>query len=123
MMRDVIELHGLEVFAYHGVFEHEQAEGQTFVIDLALELDLSEAAATDDLAATVNYGLLAHEIANATRATRFQLIEALAVHLCDVVLAHDLVDAVTVKVGKPQAPIDETFGTVAVTLRRERDSA
>ncbi|MBT5616793.1 MAG: dihydroneopterin aldolase, partial [Microbacteriaceae bacterium] len=40
-MRDVISLRGLEVFAHHGVFDHERAEGQTFVVDVEVEYDAS----------------------------------------------------------------------------------
>lgn len=117
---DLIELQGLEVFAHHGVFAHERVDGQIFVIDVTLELDLAAAADTDDLGATVNYGALAERVAEAARSTQFALIEALAGHLCQVVLAFAQVNAVTVRVAKPQAPIDESLGTVAVAMRRER---
>ena len=55
---DVIEIRGIRGFGRHGVFDHERAEGQEFVVDVRLELDTRKAAATDDLADTVNYGVV-----------------------------------------------------------------
>lgn len=117
---DRIEITGLEAFGHHGVLPREQAEGQTFVVDLALELDLEPAAASDDLAATVHYGELAERVAGAVAETRFDLIEALAGHLVGLALSDPRVSAVTVRVGKPQAPVDAVFTDVAVVLRRAR---
>jgi dihydroneopterin aldolase len=117
---DRIELTGLRAFGHHGVLEHEQRDGQTFVVDLTLELDLSAAAVTDDLAATVHYGELAEQVVRAVETTRFDLIEALAGHLAELVLTDARIAAVTVRVAKPQAPIPVPFNGVAVVLRRTR---
>ena len=59
---DVIEIRGIRGFGRHGVFDHERAEGQEFVVDVRLELDTRKAAATDDLADTVNYGVVAEQV-------------------------------------------------------------
>ena len=53
---DRIRLTGLVARGHHGVFAHEKRDGQEFVVDLELGLDLSVAGASDDLAATVDYG-------------------------------------------------------------------
>ena len=53
---DLLEIRGIEVYAHHGVFEHERRDGQVFVIDLALSVDTRAAAHHDDLAQTVDYG-------------------------------------------------------------------
>ncbi|CPZ70222.1 Dihydroneopterin aldolase (FolB) [Mycobacteroides abscessus] len=45
-MTDRIELRGLKVFGYHGVFEHERRDGQEFSVDITVWLDLDTAAAT-----------------------------------------------------------------------------
>ncbi|MDT5223834.1 MAG: 7,8-dihydroneopterin aldolase/epimerase/oxygenase, partial [Mycobacterium sp.] len=49
-MADRIELRGLTVRGHHGVFEHERLNGQDFVVDITLWMDLAQAAASDDLA-------------------------------------------------------------------------
>ncbi|MBC7308891.1 MAG: dihydroneopterin aldolase, partial [Tetrasphaera sp.] len=58
-MRDVIEVLGIRATGFHGVFEHEKRDGQEFVVDVSLELDLRPAGESDDLAETVNYGEVA----------------------------------------------------------------
>ena len=60
---DSIVVTGLRVRANHGVFDFERADGQEFVVDVTAWLDLSAAAAGDDLGATVHYGELAEAVA------------------------------------------------------------
>jgi dihydroneopterin aldolase len=50
------QIRGIECFGHHGVFDFERREGQVFVIDLELGIDTRPAAASDDLADTVDYG-------------------------------------------------------------------
>lgn len=120
MAADRITLTGLRVRGYHGVFDVERREGQDFVVDVALELDTRPAAATDDLTRTVHYGELASALAEVISGEPVDLLETLAARLIDVCLADSRVDAATVTVHKPQAPIPLTFTDVAVTIRRSR---
>jgi dihydroneopterin aldolase len=117
---DSIVLTGLRVRANHGVFDFERAEGQDFVVDVTAWLDLSPAAAGDDLGATVHYGELAEEVAAAVGRDPVDLIETVAERVAATVLAHEPVDAVEVTVHKPQAPIAVPFGDVAVRIVRSR---
>lgn len=117
---DRIELRGLRAFGRHGVFAHERAEGQMFVVDLDLELDLAVPARSDALADTVDYGALGTAVVEAVGATRFDLLEALASHLAELALSTTRADAVVVRVGKPEAPMTVPFDDVAVVVRRAR---
>jgi dihydroneopterin aldolase len=117
---DRVTLTGLRVRGFHGVFEHERRDGQDFVVDAVLELDTSRAAASDDLADTVHYGELASALAAVVAGEPLDLLETLAARLAAVGLADPRVQAVTVTVHKPQAPIPLSFADVAVTIRRER---
>jgi dihydroneopterin aldolase len=119
-MRDRIFLTGLRVFGRHGVFDFERAEGQDFVVDVELELDTRVAAASDDLADTVDYGGLAQGLADVIEGEPVNLLETLAERLAKVCLADARVSAATVTVHKPLAPIPLAFGDVAVRIRRER---
>ena len=119
-MPDVISLLGLRVRGFHGVFDHERRDGQDFVVDAVLELSTATAAVSDDLHDTVHYGELAEGLAAVVAGEPVNLLETLAARLADVCLADARVDAATVTVHKPQAPIPLTFTDVAVTIRRER---
>jgi 7,8-dihydroneopterin aldolase/epimerase/oxygenase len=117
---DRIRLTGLRVHGRHGVHDFERADGQDFVIDAELELDLAPAAATDDVTRTVHYGELAGRLAAIVAGEPVDLIETLADRLVAECLTDERVAAATVTVHKPQAPIPHEFADVAVVLRRER---
>jgi dihydroneopterin aldolase len=117
---DRIRLSGLRVYGRHGVFEHERRDGQDFVVDAELELSTAAAAASDDLADTVDYGDLASRLAAVVAGEPVNLLETLVARLADECLADPRVEAATVTVHKPQAPIPLTFADVAVTIRRDR---
>lgn len=119
-MSDRIELRGLTVRGFHGVFDFERRDGQDFVVDVALELPTGLAAVSDDLADTVHYGELAEGLAAVVAGEPVNLLETLAERLAAVCLADARVEAATVTVHKPQAPIPLAFADVAVTIRRER---
>jgi dihydroneopterin aldolase len=119
-MTDRIQLRGLRVRGNHGVFDFERRDGQDFVIDVDLDLDLAPAAASDEVTDTVHYGELAGRLAGVVGGDPVNLIETLADRLAAVCLADERVTAATVTVHKPQAPIPHEFADVAVTLRRTR---
>ena len=120
-MSDRIFIQGLALHAYHGVMPHEAKVGQSFAIDLLLDIDLSEAARTDKVADTVSYDKVVDCATRAFVAQRFRLIEAAAGSVADAILAaFPRVRSVTVTIHKPHAPIAATFSDVGVTLVRAR---
>jgi 7,8-dihydroneopterin aldolase/epimerase/oxygenase len=119
-MADRIELRGLTVRGHHGVHEEERSDGQDFVVDITVWLDLERAAASDDLADTLDYGVLAQRAADIVGGRARNLIEAVAGEIADDVMRDDRVHAVEVVLHKPQAPIPLTFNDVAVVARRSR---
>jgi dihydroneopterin aldolase len=123
MMADTIRLTGLRVRGHHGVYDFERAQGQDFVVDVTLELDLDLAARSDDVTDTVHYGHLADQLAEIVAGEPVNLLETLASRLVDAVLQDTRVAATTVTVHKPQAPIQHTFADVSVTLRRTNPGA
>ncbi|GAA1570441.1 dihydroneopterin aldolase [Dactylosporangium maewongense] len=120
MTADRITLTGLRVRGNHGVFDFERRDGQDFVIDVILELDLAPAAESDDVTDTVHYGELAGRLAEIVAGDPVNLIETLAHRLAGSCLEDSRVRAATVTVHKPQAPIPHEFADVAVTIRRTR---
>ena len=122
-MADRITLSGLRLRGFHGVFDHERRDGQDFVVDITLWLDLSEAVAGDDLAATVHYGELAQLAAEIVAGPPRNLIEAVAGEIADRVMATYPLHAVEVTLHKPSAPIPLDFQDVSVTVRRSTKRA
>jgi 7,8-dihydroneopterin aldolase/epimerase/oxygenase len=119
-MTDRIELTGLKVRGHHGVFDHEKRDGQDFVVDITLWIDLAEAAATDDLTKTVHYGELAEMAAGIIAGPPRDLIETVSAEIADTVMKDERVHAVEVVLHKPHAPIPLDFADVAVVARRSR---
>jgi dihydroneopterin aldolase len=117
---DRIELRGLTVRGHHGVFEHERRDGQDFVVDVTVWIDLAAAAASDDLADTLDYGALAQRAADVVTGQPRNLIETVAAEIADGVITDERVHAVEVVLHKPSAPIPLTFDDVAVVARRSR---
>lgn len=123
-MTDRIFITGLTLHAYHGVMAHEGKVGQTFGIDLELDIDLSEAARTDKVADTVSYDAVVTRASEAFLGQRFRLIEAAAGRVADAVLAaFPRVKSIAVTIHKPHAPVAATFSDVGVRLERARTPA
>jgi 7,8-dihydroneopterin aldolase/epimerase/oxygenase len=121
-MSDAIFLKGLALHAYHGVMQHEAKVGQTFQIDLQLDLDLGNASRTDKLKDTVSYDLVIKIVTEAFCGRRYRLVEAAAGAAAEAVLARcPQVHSVHVTVHKPHAPIAATFEDVGVTIERARN--
>ena len=119
-MADRIELRGLTVRGRHGVFDHERVNGQDFVVDVTVWIDLAAAAASDDLADTYDYGTLAQLAAQVVAGPPRNLIETVGADIADRVMEDERVHAVEVVLHKPQAPIPLQFTDVAVVVRRSR---
>lgn len=122
---DRLSLVGMRFSGRHGVHAEEKLAAQRFEVDLVLHADLEPAARQDDLEATVDYGSLFDLVRAIVEGRSFDLIEALAGSIASATLAATdaaLVDAVEVRVRKPNAPLDGEFDTVEVALVRRRGS-
>ena len=117
---DHIRLTGLRIFAHHGVLDFERENGQEFIIDLEIGLDLAPAAASDDVTKTIHYGELAEAVYAAVQADTVDLIETVAERVAAIALGYERALQVTVTIHKPAAPITVPFGDVSVTITRSR---
>lgn len=116
---DVIRIEGIEAFGYHGVFPQEKREGQTFLVDVDIETSFDEAIAHDDVAYTVDYGVVAERVAEIIQGEPADLIETVCDRIVTKVLSLERVKATRVTIHKPQAPISLPFAGVSVSRRRE----
>jgi dihydroneopterin aldolase len=118
---DRIELHGLRARGFHGVFDFERRQGQEFVVDLVLHVDVRDAASTDQLAHTVHYGVIAQQVHDVVTGEPVDLIETLASRIAATVLENRAVAAVDVAVHKPHAPIEVPFDDVVLRIHRRQE--
>lgn len=120
-MTDRIVLQGISARGFHGVLDAEKIEGQDFVVDVALEVDLRRAGRSDLLLHTVSYAEVASDVVALITGPSLDLIETLADRIAAAALRRPLVQAVEVTVHKPQAPVGVPFGDVRVVVVRQRD--
>jgi dihydroneopterin aldolase len=120
-MSDSIRIEGITAKGFHGVFPEEKRDGQLFIVDAVLSLDLTKAANSDDLAETVDYSAVAREIENEIKSGSYDLIEMLAGRIASGILEkYSLVHRVEVTVHKPEANLGVTFSDLSVTITRTR---
>ncbi len=120
---DRLSLLGMRFRARHGVLPGEKLDPQRFEVDVVLHADLSPAAERDDLAATVDYVALQRLVRAIVEGPSHDLIESLAGAIAGAALAATdptVVDAVEVRVRKPDAPLDGELETVEASLLRRR---
>lgn len=115
---DRIVLSGMEYFAYHGVYDEEGTLGARFAVDVELLLPLST---TDSIRSTIDYGRVHRFVTEQVTGQRFKLIEALASTIAEGLLAsEELLEAVVVRVHKPNAPLRGIVRDVYVEVKRRR---
>jgi dihydroneopterin aldolase len=118
---DTIFISALALHAYHGVMPHEGKVGQSFKLDITLDIDLDEAARSDRLRHTVSYDQVAAVATEAFCKKPYKLIEAAAGAVIDALLhKFPRVTRVRITVHKPHAPIAATFDDVGVIITRGR---
>ena len=123
-MSDVLRLRNLTFHAYHGLFPEEARLGQRFEVDVELHLDLAAAGAADDPARTVDYSEVGRVVEGVVTGRRFGLVEALAEAVAAAVLEgfHDpagvALEAVRVRVRKPNPPVPLAFDGLEVEIER-----
>ncbi len=118
---DKIYLNELNFYGYHGVLPQENQLGQVFQVSLVLHLSTKEAGVTDSVQDTVSYADVYETVKEITEAREFKLIEALAETIATEILRdYAKLNAVTVKVVKPNPPIPGHYHSVAVEIYRER---
>ena len=120
-MTDAVFITGLALHAHHGVMAHEAKVGQTFALDLVIDLDLASASRSDKLAQTVSYDEVVALASETFCGRRYRLIEAAAGAVAQAVLdTFAQARSVCVTVHKPHAPIPASFADVGVRVTRTR---
>jgi dihydroneopterin aldolase len=120
-MGDAICINGIRGYGYTGYLDEEQVLGQWFEVTLRIGLDLSRTGADDELAHSLDYGLVVQRVRGLLEQSRFRTIERLAAVICDAVLEFGQVQRVEVALTKVAAPIPGFDGRIAIEMTRHRD--
>jgi dihydroneopterin aldolase len=111
-----IKVTGLRVRTHVGVSDEERATPQTVVVDLDVDADIASAAASDDIADTIDYANLVGTVSETVAASRSKLLEHLAAQVVSVVLSMDGVRGVTVEIAKDPPPLQHEVDRVSVKI-------
>lgn len=118
-MLDRIYIEGLKTAAIIGIYDWEREQTQPLIFDLELSVPIHTAASSDAIEDTVDYKVVCDEIREAVSVSRFELLESLVEHLCELIFTrHAAVQKIELKVSKPQA-VPET-DTVGLKITRTR---
>lgn len=115
-----IELHGIELHAFHGVLEHERREGQRFLVDLELDLAEDTAAASDRIDDAVDYRDVVAAVVEVSEARAYHLLEAFATEIADTLLQRFPLTRARVRVRKPDVVLSRPVDHAAVVVERRR---
>lgn len=119
MTEDKIIVQGMTFWGYHGVNPEERTQGQRFVVDLELAMDLAPAGTSDDLGQTASYAAAYRVAKEVVEGEPLNLIEAVAERLAAALLERFPLESVRVRVRKPWAPVKgSVLDTVAVEVVR-----
>ncbi len=116
-MTDQIEIMGVRGYGYHGVLESERRDGQEFLVDIVLGVDLVDLG--DDLERTIDYSVVAQRAHDVIVGEPCQLIETVAQRIVDACADVGPLQFMEVAVHKPSAPIAVPFNDVVARVRRE----
>ena len=119
---DVIRVDDLRLWAHVGVLDHERLHGQWFRVDLALHLDVSQAALADSLEATADYSQAVQALQTLAADIRCQTIEHFSERMFDVL--EQLYGSIPIRLRlcKCRPPIPGFAGTVSIERWRRKPS-
>ncbi|SET84075.1 dihydroneopterin aldolase [Oceanobacillus limi] len=118
---DKIKLNQMQFYGYHGLFPEENKLGQRFLVDLVLFMDLTKAGMSDNMIDSINYGQVYDRVQKVVEGKAKNLIESVAEDIANELLtSFDLLQACTVNLTKPDAPIPGHIQSVSIEIYREK---
>ncbi|MEE1010620.1 MAG: dihydroneopterin aldolase [Acutalibacteraceae bacterium] len=119
---DKILIRNLKIFAYHGVHDYEKENGQNFVFDIDVFVDVSDACKSDNVDDTVSYSAVIYQVQKIFTENKYDLLEKAAQTVADGLFeSFDKIQSLRILLKKPEAPIKADFDYVGVEIFRERE--
>lgn len=118
-MQSTIQLSGLEFYAFHGVTEQERKVGNTFLVDISIDTDISRPMETDLLEDTVNYAEI-YDLVKTEMSVPSNLLEHIAGRILKCLLSrYPQVSRARVEVAKRNPPVGGQTAWAKVTVSGE----
>lgn len=118
---DIIKIKGLKLFAYHGVNPEEKEQGQNFIFDIDLYVNLNKPCASDDVNDTVSYAKVVKTVRRVFTEKKYNLLEKCAQAVSDAIFdEYSEVQKLEITLKKPEAPVSAEFEYMAVNIVRTR---
>ena len=115
-MINIVEVSGIEVYAYHGCMEEEERLGGKYLVDISIHTNFSESAKTDKLTDTIDYVHI-RKIVMEEMAIRSKLIEHVGYRIQQrFKSAFPNIIKSRIKVRKLNPPIEGTVKEVAIVI-------
>ena len=113
----IISIKNLSIYSHIGVFDFEKKDGQRFVVNVDIETSFDEAAFSDDLKDTIDYGKLCDYICSFFDGAKYDLLEKACFELGSNILHFDdRITGLELEINKPDAPIEHDFGSTACKI-------
>ncbi len=98
---DIIFLSEVKIQTRLGVPDWERLVPQTVILDIEIAMPSSESCTTDAIQDTIDYGTVVARIRETLSEQSFKLVEALAEHLCQLLIQEFKTPWVKIRVSKP----------------------
>lgn len=113
---NIIKVHGVRTFSYHGCLPEETKIGGNYIVDVDLWCDFKDSAIYDDLTKTINY-VNVNQVVEEEMAIASKLIETVAYRIVNQLKSnHSLLEKVRVEIKKINPPIDGDVNFVSVVV-------
>jgi len=114
----LIQIEGMEFYAFHGHYKEEQIVGSRFLVDLTIEADTEKPAKSDNLKDAVNYQQ-AYGIIKTQMEQKSHLLENIASRILDALYSEmSGIKKARVKVSKMNPPVGGKVNSVSVIIER-----
>jgi len=115
-MKSYILLENIEIYAYHGVFEQETRVGNHFTVNVKMKVDISRAAATDELDNTLHYGMV-YEVIKKEMDIPSKLLEHVAGRILRSLKSEfPQIEEIELKLSKKNPPVGGQVESASVVL-------
>lgn len=111
---DKIFLNDLKIDALIGIYDWERKAKQTLRFDFEMDWDIRTAAASDNIADTLDYGAIAQTVVSFVERSEYQLIETLAEDLATLLLSQFSIPKLTLSVTKPVELHGQNFAKIVI---------